>query len=261
MEKLFRFFFYLLFWFCSIQGQAQVDSLNQDAIHNPDSTYYKEQYEDEISTSTIPPDTLQVQPRKFDESKLNELRKDKDFDYSQAPTVGESLWERFWRWLKEILAKILRGAVTTDWGRVLLYAGCLAVLVVVVMALLKVDAFKVFFKGADVSSVAGVFHEDIHAMDFEALIKEAVEQNDFRNAVRLVFLYSLKLLADGQHIQWQPGKTNHDYLDELETQELKTGLSELSFYFDYAWYGGFAVSALQFDRVQSIFKNWRGGIR
>ena len=54
-----------------------------------------------------------------------------------------------------------------------------------------------------------------------------------------LFLYSLKLLSDKHHLDWRPGKTNHDYLDELGDGELKTGFNELSFYFDYAWYGDF----------------------
>ena len=262
IQKLTVVFFSFLFGL-AVSAQAQQDSL---ALEEPiltlsDSLSYDEDNEDESFPSIILPDTLRVQPRHFDEAKWEELRKDKNFDYEEAPTIGESLWDRFWRWVRQFIGKILEGAITTNWGRVLLYAGCLVVLIIIVMALLKVDAFKVLFKGADVSSPSGIFHEDIHAMDFDALIKKAVDEKDFRNAVRLVFLYSLKLLSDGQHIHWQPGKTNHDYLDELKNSELKTGLNELSFYFDYAWYGGFSVSETQFGRVQNIFQLWKGGIR
>ena len=251
----------LVLWFAS-SAMAQQDSMAQEEINlnTSDSASYDEDIQEESIQNQIPADTLKVTIRKFDEARLEELRKNKDFHYTEAPTVGESLWERFWKWLLGIILEIFRGAVTTNWGRVLLYAGCLVVVVVVVMALLKVDAFKVLFKGAGVSSGGGVFHEDIHTMDFEALIKEAVAKKDFRNAVRLVFLHSLKLLADGQHIRWQPGKTNHDYLAELKEAELKPGLGELSFYFDYAWYGGFFISESQFVRVQHIFNQWRGGI-
>jgi hypothetical protein len=77
----------------------------------------------------------------------------------------------------------------------------------------------------------------------------------------LIFLYSLKLLSDNQHINWQPGKTNHDYLAEIKTEELKPGLSELSHYFDYAWYGGFPISTTQFNTVNTIFSSWRTAIQ
>ena len=241
----------------SVAAQIQEESVPQIST---DSLFYDEPNEDEPVSTNIPADTLRVKPRDFDAAKLEELRNDKDFDYAEPPTVGESLWDRFWQWIGEIVNQILKSAISTNWGRVLLYLGCLAVLVVVVMALLKVDAFKVLFKGAEVAPGAGVFHENIYLMDFELLIKEAADKKDFRLAVRLVFLYSLKLLSDGRHIHWQAGKTNHDYLEELATSQLKTGLSELSFYFDYSWYGGFPISQSQFDRVQQIFQTWRVSI-
>jgi len=235
-------------------------ALSQDSL-TTEADYIEDVVWGDTLTQTTFEDTLKVEARNLDSEKLQKLKTDKDFDYSQSPIVGESLWERFLRWMGEFINKLLRGAVNTNWGRVLLYAACLIVLIMIVLALLKVDAFKVLFKGADSPSVTGVFHENIHEMDFEKLIREATEKGDYRNAVRLVFLYSLKLLSDHHHIHWQPGKTNHDYLDELKIIELKTGLGELSFYFDYAWYGGFAISSAQFDRVKNIFSHWRSGIR
>lgn len=240
---------YAIYPTCSLDAKPAL----QDSLEND------EYYEDNILFESQN-DTLTVNPRSIDESKLEELRKDKEFDYSQAPTVGESLWDRFWAWVAQFISYLLRGAVNTNWGRVLLWVGSVIVIVLIVFALLKVDAFRVLFKGADAPSVKGIFHENIHEMDFEALIKEATEKGDLRNAVRLIFLYSLKLLSDNHHINWQPGKTNHDYLDEIKTESLKPGLSELSYYFDYAWYGGFNVSTTQFNKVSMIFSNWRTSI-
>ena len=56
-----------------------------------DSTYFEEYQPTEYAA-----DTLSLQPREFNEDKLKELRADKDFNYAEAPTVGESLWDRFW---------------------------------------------------------------------------------------------------------------------------------------------------------------------
>jgi len=55
----------------------------------------------------------------------------------------------------------------------------------------------------------------------------------------------------------QAGKTNHDYVNELKTGELKTGLTELSFYFDYAWYGNFTINETQFQKVKGTFGFWK----
>jgi hypothetical protein len=65
------------------------------------------------------------------------------------------------------------------------------------------------------------------------------------------------MLSDKHLIHWQAGKTNHDYVEELKPGELRTGLGELSFYFDYAWYGNFAINEQTFGRVENTFADWR----
>lgn len=208
--------------------------------------------------STLRADSSTIQLRSFDLTKLDQLRKDADFDYKQPPSVAESLWDRFILWLDQLFGWIFRNAVTTNWGRLLLYTLGLGVLIVIVMMLLKVDALRVFYSGADKGALNHqAFQENIHEMDFEKLIREALEKKEYRLGVRLTFLFSLKLLADKHHLDWRPGKTNHDYLDELQKGELKTGFNELSFYFDYAWYGDFTVNENTYQRVHLIFNDWR----
>jgi hypothetical protein len=98
------------------------------------------------------------------------------------------------------------------------------------------------------STTQKIMHESdieknlIH-VDFEKLIEEAIAKSDYRAGVRLVFLYALKMLSDKNHIHWNQGKTNHDYLDELKLAELKSGFSDLNYYFEYAWYGNFKINA------------------
>ena len=106
-----------------------------------------------------------------------------------------------------------------------------------------------------------VLDENIHEMDFEKLIEEAAAKKDYRGGVRLLFLYALKMLSDKNHIHWDQGKTNHDYIDELKQDELKPGFSDLNYYFEYAWYGNFKVNAETFDHVRDIFKTWKTSIK
>lgn len=241
--------------FAQAQGAVQ-DSVEASALDG----LLEEELIDTSDKEVYPVDTLALAPRDFDQSKLNELREDEDYNYTEAPTVAESLWDRFWRWIAQFFGLVFNEMAYTDWGNVLLYVLAVCALVIIVMAVLKVDAFRVL-SGSDKNVTKGVFHENIHEMDFDALIKEALAKRDFRNAVRLVFLQSLKLLSDKQHIDWQPGKTNHDYLDEVRSLDVKQGLGQLSYYFDYAWYGGFTISETQFARVKAIFDSWRGSVK
>lgn len=208
-----------------------------------------------------PNDSSVITKKSFDENQLQRLKSDPNLNYKQAPTVAESLWDRLMAWIGQFIDDLFQGATTTNLGRILLYVLAIVLIIVIIMMLLKVDALKVFYSGADKGKMNyTVFHENIHEMDFEKLIREATEKGEYRLGVRLIFLYALKTLADKQLIDFQAGKTNHDYVEELAAKELKTGLNELSFYFDYAWYGGFSIDKTTFSKVEDVFKSWKGKV-
>lgn len=226
----------------------------------PDSSYVDEDFEDADKPDSFAlPDTMKVATRDFDSETLGGLKSNPALQYEAAPTIAESLWNRFLLWLKQLIQAIFDNAVTTNWGRVFIYMLGIAVVVVLIMMILNVNAFKVFYSVHGGSTLKHtVLDENIHEMDFEKLIREATVKNDYRLGVRLVFLYALKILSDKNLIHWDLGKTNHDYLDELNAVDVKTGFNELNFYFEYAWYGNFKINQEMFSNVQLIFNEWKG---
>jgi len=240
-----RTLFLFLILFLSIGSYAQVET---DSV--ADSS--------EPKGFSGPNDSTQIQKKSFDSLQIERLKADPDLNYKQPPTVGESLWDRFMAWLGQFIEDLFQGATTTNLGQFLLYAIGVVLIIFLIMMLLKVDAFRVFYSGADKGKANyQVFHENIHEMDFEKLINEATNKGEYRLGVRLIFLYALKMLSDKQLIDWQAGKTNHDYVEELDAKELKVGLNELSFYFDYAWYGGFSIDKATFSKVEGTFNSWK----
>jgi hypothetical protein len=223
----------------------------------PVDTSYANIDSDETSLTIARPDSLIVKKRSFNEEQIQRLKSDPDFNYKLPPTVAESLWDRLLAWLGNLIANMFDKAVNTNWGQALVYIVGLALLVVVIMMLLKVNAFKIFYSGAGATQKYQVLDENIHEMDFEKLVQEAIDKQDYRRGTRLLFLYALKLLADKDLIHWELGKTNRDYVVELSKQELKSGLNDLSYYFDYAWYGNFNISRETFNKVQGTFADWK----
>jgi hypothetical protein len=265
-----RFFFFLFFFTCTlVRGQESVEVLadtavteQRDSSATEEEEYFYEEEADEDVDLVAPPDSIPVSTRDFSQEQLEKLKSDPELQYEEVPTIAESLWDRFWMWIGQLLQSLFDNATGVNIGKILLYIVGIALLVVLIMMLLKVDAFKIFYSGQGAVPVRyNVIEENIHEMDFEALIQQAIEQKDYRRGVRLVFLYALKLLSDKHLIDWQQGKTNHDYVAELNALELKKGLNELSVYFDYAWYGNFNVSAEMFKKIQGIFTEWKANVR
>lgn len=236
---------------------AQPDSVVSDTLE-PVNDFF---YEDPIDFSG-PADSTQIEVREFSAAEVEKLKADPELIYTQPPTVAETLWDRFLKWLGWLLDSLFDKSITTDLGRLLMYTLAIILTIVVIMMLLRVNAFRVFYSGADAGNQNySIFHENIHEMNFEELIREATEKMEYRLATRLIFLYALKMLSDKHLIDFKAGKTNHDYVEELQKGEIKTGLNELSFYFDYAWYGNFAISKSQFQKVNSTFLIWMEKVR
>lgn len=232
-----------------------------DSVENQQESSINEEHAEEADSHALP-DTIKIVKRNFDERTLQDLKADPELQYKESPTIAESLWDRFRFWLGQLIQSIFENAVTTDWGRVFMYIVGIVLLTMLIMMLLKVNAFKVFYSGQGANTFSySALDENIHEMDFEKLILEATGKNDYRLGVRLVFLYALKMLSDKNLIHWDQGKTNHDYLDELSATEIKTGFTELNSYFEYAWYGNFLINLETFTRVQLIFAEWKRNLK
>ncbi|MGZ3865396.1 MAG: DUF4129 domain-containing protein, partial [Bacteroidia bacterium] len=93
--------------------------------------------------------------------------------------------------------------------------------------------------------------EDIASINLDKLIEEALQNGNYRLAVRWCFLRSLQMLNQAGKITWQPSKTNIDY--ELELQDLtqREHFNKLSYVFEHVWYGEVQTG----EKLFSNFKN------
>lgn len=203
-------------------------------------------------------DSASVETRSFSQEELERLRQDPELSYGYTK-AATTLWDAFWRWVRYQLRDLFNvNFGSGNWDQFLLFMIFTSALVYVIIRLLKVSTFRIFYgsrAGKPIEPV--VEQENIHEMDFEQRLREATEEKNYRLAIRLYYLWSLKMLADANHLHWEPGKTNHDYLRELKASPLNGGFRQLSYYFEYAWYGNFSVTAELFARVNGIFTEWK----
>lgn len=231
-----------------------------------DSSYlYYDNIDDDEETLAETPmvnDSIRVNLREADEAVIDQLHEDGELQYDADTPVVWSVWDRFQMWLSNLINSLFIWGEYTDWGQFFMFLFIIIVLAFVILRLLRVDALKMFY-GASKAQVSNyvVLDENIHEMDFDKLIQEALQKKEHRVAIRLTFLQGLKMLADHHHIYWEPGKTNQDYMNELKTTNLKKGFAQLNYYFEYAWYGNFNVSHDTFKHVRDLYNSWKNNIR
>lgn len=98
-------------------------------------------------------------------------------------------------------------------------------------------------------------HENIHEINFPQSILHFENQKDYRSAIRYQFLYVLKRLSDKKLLNWNPEKTNKDYIAELNSTNFSKDFKHLAYIFDYVWYGEFNIDEKQYQGFKNQFQN------
>jgi len=199
--------------------------------------------------------------RAFDDDALEEFRNDSDFIYHVQPRKEEGLFDRIIGWILYYLLKTLAFITGTVPGKLLFYTFCVLLILYAVIKLFDIDVKEMFYSmGKPKQGSMTIQEEDIHEISFDERIDEAYRNKDYRECVRLNFLYALKKLSDKDLIQWKAGKTNDDYMRELKEHPTKPTLQELRLYFDYAWYGHFEVDEDTYRTIRNVFGDFSNKI-
>ena len=210
------------------------------------------------ATAPLPPDQAATGPRHPPAAvgaRLDELRGQREFHYTDAappaPSAWELFWDRFWRWVGRWLSR----TSYHDFWRWVVYGLLVGAVVFVVLKLLQVDLTAAF--GRSPRRVAALAYdattENIHDLDFSLRLREAEATGNYRLALRLGYLELLKNLSDQDFIDWQPDKTNHAYLRELAARHptARAPFGELTRQFEYVWYGELALPAGLYQQARA----------
>ena len=102
-------------------------------------------------------------------------------------------------------------------------------------------------------------NENIHELDFNQLIAKALEEHQYRLAIRLQYLNSIKKLSDSNLIQWSIEKTNMHYIIEINSK-YKNDFISLTQIFDWVWYGEYLVDKNEYEKFAIQFNNFNKSI-
>lgn len=207
-------------------------------------------------------DTVKPALRNFDQQVLARYRHDPSFKYVEENEQHPSLWERFWRWFWDFINRLFGGSgrQPTDGGGLKYFIIALAVgaAVYAIIKLAGVDFSKMFRKnGAQSSLVNHETLENIHEINFDYDIESALAQRNFKLAVRLLYLHSLKQLNDAGLIHWQIDKTNTAYINELTNADQRQSFGLLTRQFEYVWYGNFPIDEQAFRSINILFQDFK----
>ncbi|UNY98704.1 DUF4129 domain-containing protein [Zhouia spongiae] len=187
----------------------------------------------------------------------------------QESVAGKGWFTRFKEWLAERLSNLFdfdtpadAQSVADTIFKVFYVLIIIAVIFIIVKLIMNREGRWVFGKSGNKNILKVEDIENhIHITDFNSLILNAVNNTDYRLAVRYYYLWLLKELTNKDLIAYDAEKTNSDYLNEINNQELKDNFSYASYLYNYIWYGEFKVGKDDFDKVSGNFVQLINSIR
>ncbi|PHR74681.1 MAG: DUF4129 domain-containing protein [Lutibacter sp.] len=236
---------YILFFLFAISVTAQKDSL------------------------VVQYDKSDVQLKKFDNNQLDDYRNDKEFDYTvhkSKPTI----LGRIWTWLKRMFIKILSWIFGVEEAvgilavilRIIPYVILLIILGLLVKFFLKVNMNTIISGKTDKGNVLLTEDEEIiNNKNIQSLIDKAISQKNYRLAVRYYYLLILQKLQEDEVIDWEPQKTNEDYIKEIKQKTIIDKFKNVTYLYDFVWYGNFEINEVEFSKVASSFNDLTTSIK
>ncbi|WP_196894911.1 DUF4129 domain-containing protein [Aureivirga marina] len=206
-----------------------------------------------------------VERKHFDANKLQGYKEKKDFNY-EINEKDTSLYERIINWLTITVENFLHRIFENETAGIILgfiglfftylpYLFGAIVLYLLLKFLNKKGYISLSFKSKNKKNIT--FSDDekiINEADLPSLIEKAVLNQNFRLAIRYQYLFLLKQLQDAEILRWAQQKTNEDYFEEIEKEEIKQYFRKVTDLYDYIWYGNFNITEIEYNKLLVNFE-------
>jgi len=97
--------------------------------------------------------------------------------------------------------------------------------------------------------------EELHEAELGDYLQRAVQDGNYRLAIRLHYLSVLKELSLRELLVWKKDKTNRQYWQELnQVPELQPAFAQVTRIFEHYWYGNHEMSAEDYGAVAPYFQ-------
>lgn len=184
-------------------------------------------------------------------NKLTDYKQSNDFQYEYRFVEGSSLWDNIIYWVYRQI-----GLLFSDKGAYpfIRWAIIITFIVFIVLRILDVNVFGFFYSDSKKASTGfSEIDDDISKADINTMIEMAKKDENYRLAVRLLFLKLLQIFDNKKLIIWKQYKTNADYLYELENSAYIENFKQLKYIYEYIWYGDFLLSKKLYLTIEDDF--------
>ena len=207
-----------------------------------------------VNANCIASEEGQVDVRRFDDSKIEEISNSDDFFYLEKKESNSGAVYALSDWIKRMLRLVFGNWIArTIFSNLHLIILFIAV-VLIVLKISHLSPAKIFYKAKKIEPKNfSIDEQSIDAVDFADLINSALKKKNYRLALRYHYLELLKILSEKEFIDWNPHKTNYEIVNELRGKPFGDNFRSLANVFEYVWYGEFKINESGFQEVRNDF--------
>jgi hypothetical protein len=197
-------------------------------------------------------DAWRQQARTVPDSVIDGYKKDPDFAYANDP----SFWKKEPPPDNSGLVRFIDWVSRSSLIRWLLYLFLSAIILFTLYQVMVVNNFFVFSRKKKKNTEEPEHADDVSQERLDQLLRNAINERNYRLATRLLYLKTLKLLAERQMIQLHAKNTNYDYVQQMRSKDGDNDFQRLTRIYEYAWYGEYSLNDEQFEYVKQHFNKF-----
>jgi len=136
----------------------------------------------------------------------------------------------------------------------------LIVIIIGVLSFLIFLILKRFFNffeekvsSGNIIQVIESLEDNLHEADIDKLLRQALELQEYKLAVRILYLKTIKLLTDCNIISWKKDKTNARYVSEMYNHKLGKHFAFLTRVYEQAWFSSYEIDVNRFKLISDEF--------
>jgi len=199
-------------------------------------------------------DSSHVVVRQPDPGFVDTYRSQSEFNYS-LPPLETNFLKQLWAYLLERFRILLDLSEAMPLiFKILLWA---CVIFTLFIAITKTRIYKLFYSDKEIDSPDFEFSNSVdQSIDFDEAIRLQRTQQQYRQAIRLLYLKVINLLRIKEYIHFSKEKTNVDYLYDLTNDDLKRQFTTITSIYNHVWYGDVEIAEDQYMRFEKSFQSF-----
>lgn len=135
-------------------------------------------------------------------------------------------------------------------------------LLIVVVVGLAILIFFLFFNAPVTKNdkkiaqdLGNVIPTEIPKTELELMLEKALQKENYREAIRVYFIFIIRGLIVKNWIEWEKEKTNFSYLVEMRDKPLSKEFEAAVSVYEIVWYGKREITKEEFNTLEPRFKN------